>query len=174
MKRANVLLVAALLVQGACGDTNDTAAPARPASAEQPRGAAPGAPPPEPTMGADGALLPSNEKVAGLTLPRGLEPVHEADGTHRYTTSAPIEKVLAYFGPRLFTAEVERVGDGAIYRHARPLEARGSVVLLDVSVLGTSRGQVRVEVREAPPPPAEVSNTAADRAAFTKRLRALD
>ncbi len=173
MKRAHGLLLAALLAQGACRDP-EGARPTPSPPAEEARGAGPSAAPSEPTMGPDGALLPSDEKVAGLTLPRGLEPVYEADGTHRYTTSAPIEKVLAYFGPRLFTADVHRVGDGAIYRRARPLEARGAVVLMDVSVLGTSRGRVRVEVREAPPPPAEVPGTAAERAAFTRRLRALD
>jgi hypothetical protein len=101
----------------------------------------------------DGHLLPSTTKVAGLTLPRGLEPSRSTDGEHVFRSEVPLQKVLAYFGPRLFTARVDRIGGGAVYRHARPTEARGGAVDLDVSILPTSEGHTRIHIYELAAPP---------------------
>lgn len=99
-----------------------------------------------------GRLLESDTTIAGLTLPKGLEPFFEKDRRHAFRTGVPLDKLQAYFGPRLMTGEVERVGEGAIFRHAVPRDVQGGVVKLDVKVLPGSEGN-RVEIEEIPPPP---------------------
>lgn len=103
---------------------------------------------------ADGHLREGDEVIVGLTMPRGLDKQEERsrDRRHIYFTSVPIEKVVAYFGPRLFTGTVDRVGDGAIYRGARPVNVTENVVRLEVSVLAAG-SRTRVEVVELPPMP---------------------
>lgn len=102
---------------------------------------------------AEGQLRESDEVIAGLKLPRGLEVDRHADRRHVYRTSLPRAKLAAYFGPRLFTGAVDRVGsDGAIYRAATVQGARGSAVRLDVSILPIG-GRTRVEIFELPPIP---------------------
>ncbi len=136
------LTAAALVGCGGGADGASDGRPVAPAAAEE------RLPPVEELLyGSDGRLLPSGRKVVGLTLPRGLETLREDDGEYSYTTDVPITKVLEYFGPRLFTAQVDRVGTGAVYRAARPLEARGGVVLMDVSILAGSSG-TRVTLKE--------------------------
>lgn len=102
--------------------------------------------------GPDGNLRASDQVVAGLRLPLGLEHLYDQDRRHSYRTSVPIGKVIAYFGPRLMTGEVQRVGPGAIFRHAIPKGVRGGAVKLDVSILAASSG-TRVEISEIRPPP---------------------
>ena len=108
-----------------------------------------------------GELLPSKEVIAGLTLPRGLKATRMAEGKHVFHTRVPIEKVLRYFGARLITGEVKRIGPGGVYREALPKPEPGqkrsghqAFVKMDVSVLPSSRG-TRVEVSELPPPPTQ-------------------
>ncbi|MBW2377871.1 MAG: hypothetical protein JRF55_18180 [Deltaproteobacteria bacterium] len=89
---------------------------------------------------AKGGLLPSDEYVVGIRLPRGAELFRESELEHVYRILAPIDKVLAYFGPMMITGNVERRGKGAIYKRAsvrgaevklRPNEGRGQRVLPD-------------------------------------------
>ncbi len=102
---------------------------------------------------AEGQLRESDEVIAGLVLPRGLELDRHAGRRHVYRTSLPRTKLAAYFGPRLFTGAVDRVGgDGAIYRAATVQGVRGSAVRMDVSILPIG-GRTRVEVFELPPVP---------------------
>ena len=102
---------------------------------------------------AEGNLREGDEVIVGLTMPRGLDKQDRPEERrHVYYTSLPIQKVVAYFGPRLFTGAVSRVGDGAIYRGARPVGITENVVRLDVSVL-TAGLRTRVEVVELPPVP---------------------
>jgi hypothetical protein len=63
--------------------------------------------------------------------------------------------VQRYFGPRLLTGQVDRIGNGAVYRRATPRDAQGGTVYLDVSVTPTSQG-TRVDVIELPPAPAKL------------------
>lgn len=121
----------------------------------------PEVPPPRPApvqaplYDAQGVPLPSDAVVAGLRLPVGLE--EQAAGNERRHVYAsaeiPAPALLRYFGPRLNTVEVERTGARVVYRNARPRDARGGEVRLDVTIQPASRGGARVEVFERPPPP---------------------
>lgn len=109
---------------------------------------------------ADGNLLPSDIMIAGLALPRGLEerPVRGAR-RHVYRTNVPLAKVQAYFGPRLVTGHVDRLGDAAIFRRAVPRGVRGGIVHLDVGIHPIPRGGTRVEVVELAPPTPPTQNS---------------
>jgi hypothetical protein len=144
------VLASAVLVFAACGGDADESPMPRPVrEASTPRSATV-MPRIAPVRDARGRLLPSDVQVAGLTLPRGLEAVREEGGEHVYRSEESIDALLAYFGPRLFTARVEAVGTGAIYRHARPTEVPDAPVFLDVSVLPASGNGSRVHVYELP------------------------
>lgn len=113
-------------------------------------------PPPQDVVriyGADGRLLASDDFIAGVRLPRGLELVREYLGTHTYRIHAPIQKVLSYFGPMLVTGKVDRQGRGAIYRNASVRGAEISPTKVDVSILETGDGFTRIAITERPPPP---------------------
>ena len=103
---------------------------------------------------ANGALIPSDDFVAGVRLPRGLELFREERGIHVYRIRAPIGKVLSYFGPMLITGKVERQGKGAVYRTASVRGAEVSPTKVDVSILDIGNGLTRVSITELPPPPA--------------------
>lgn len=109
----------------------------------------------------DGALRESDEVVAGLTMPRGLELSYEEDRRHVYESNVPRQKLLEYFGPRLFTGAVDELGGGAVYRAATVRGEGASSVRLDVSIIRLG-SRSRVEVFELPPmpenplPPAEL------------------
>lgn len=106
----------------------------------------------EPLYAPDGSLLESDEAVAGLTLPKGLEPFRDEDRRHVYRTEVPLEKLQKYFGPRLMTGEVERIGEGAIFRNAVARDAEGAKVHMDVKIL-PGVNSTRVEIEEIPPAP---------------------
>jgi hypothetical protein len=117
--------------------------------------------------GTDGQLLESTETVAGLRLPRGLESIREEERRHVYLTDVPLTKVQRYFGPRLLTGQVDRLGEGAVYRRATPRDAQGGTVHLDVSIIPTVGG-TRVDIVELAPvptktlPPAEIERQMAE------------
>lgn len=106
---------------------------------------------------ADGVPLESDQRVAGLVLPRGLTLVEalETDRRHVYQSQIPPERLLRFFGPRLITIDIERRGQAVIYRKAQPLGVRGGVVTLDVTIEPSSQSRSRVEIVELPPPPPE-------------------
>ncbi|MEM1413419.1 MAG: hypothetical protein AAGH15_00890 [Myxococcota bacterium] len=149
--------VLALLIAfgaSACGDRVVTPpAPTGPATeAAAPTG--PREPGPDALYDAQGKLLESDEIIAGLTLPRGLKLIHRRERHHSFETRVPRAKLVAYFGPRLFTGAVEPVGDGAIYRGAVPHGVRDELaVRLDVSIVPASNRRTRVEIHAIPPAP---------------------
>lgn len=120
-------------------------------------------------FGPDGELLESDQKIAGLPLPKGLDVVREGERSHVYFTQAPLVKVQRYFGPRLTTTEVERIGAGVVYRQAIPKGVRGGQVRMDVSLLPATGGRTRVEVVELPPAPIVPDDPTARRA-MLKRI----
>jgi hypothetical protein len=129
------------------------------------------APPPRPARdrgdglyGADGVPLESDERVAGLVLPRGLEPVEELseERRHVYRSRVPPERLLRYFGPRLTTVHIQRQGPTVTYAEAVPRGVRGGVVKLDVTIRPSSSAEAVVEVYERPPPPPDGTRIPAD------------
>ena len=100
----------------------------------------------------EGRLLPSDEFVAGVRLPKGLRLYRRTEREHIYRTEVPIKKVLAYFGPMLMTGKVDRMGEGAVYRRASVLGAEMNPTKVDVSILKAG-DLTRVAITELPPPP---------------------
>ena len=120
---------------------------------------------------AAGELRESDQVVAGLRLPRGLEKKLDLDRQHVYETRVPLAKVQRYFGPRLHTGNVSRVGEGATFRGATPRGATGAVVKLDVSIVPAGEGIVQVNIYELPPAPAQARTEAEIRAIVEREER---
>lgn len=123
---------------------------------------------------AQGRLLPSDDYVVGIRLPRGSELVREQGLEHVYRVRAPIDKVLAYFGPMMITGNVERRGKGAIYKRASIRGAEVNPTKVDVSILEIGDRATRISVTELPPPPAHIPSTAETKAAASESFRLLD
>lgn len=122
----------------------------------------------------DGNLLESDVVVAGLRLPRGLEEKLVEERSHTYESRVPIEKIIAYFGPRLMTGAIDRMGSGAVFRAAEPSGARGGVVKLDVSILPMGTSRTRVAIFELPPVPENPPPEAESIRQMDEQLRQLD
>jgi hypothetical protein len=136
----------ACLTAPACGGRDENGANAE--TDRRPRAIAPArekrtAPPP--LFGPNGELLPSDKSIAGLVLPRGLVATIEEERRSVFHTQVELQKVQAYFGPKLFTGDVERVGIGATFRNAKVMDAPESALVLDVSIRPVS-GQYRTRV----------------------------
>lgn len=108
----------------------------------------------DPIYGPDGVPRESDERVAGLVLPLGLEEIEELrrERRHVYGSQVPPHKMLRYFGPRLNTVRIDRTGDQVTYRDAVPQGVRGGIVKLDVTIEPTSSHPTRVTIIERPPP----------------------
>lgn len=122
----------------------------------------------------EGRLLPSDQYVAGVRLPRGCELFVESDLRHVYRVRAPIDKVLAYLGPMMITGNVERRGKGAIYKRASVRGAEMSPTKLDVSVLDVGSSMTRISITELPPPPSYVPSAEETKAKARDSWRTLD
>lgn len=122
----------------------------------------------------EGRLLPSDQYVAGVRLPRGCELFLESDLRHVYRIRAPIDKVLAYLGPMMMTGNVERRGKGAIYKGASVRGAEMSPTKLDVSVLDLGSSMTRISITELPPPPPYVPSPEQTKAKARDSWRTLD
>lgn len=124
----------------------------------------------------EGRLLPSDDYVAGIRLPRGSELSREDGLLHVYRIRAPIERVLAYIGPMMVTGSVERRGKGAVYKRASVRGAEFNPTKVDVSVLEVGSNTTRVSIMELPPPPPREQVPSVDRtkAAAREAFRTLD
>ncbi len=91
-------------------------------------------PQPEPLYDDKGNLLPSDEVVLGLRLPRGLKLRRRVGDRWRYETAVPLAKLHWYFGTQLFTADIRRSGGATTYVAARSVTARKAHVRLDVKL----------------------------------------
>jgi len=122
----------------------------------------------------EGRLLPSDDYVAGIRLPRGAELFREDELHHVYRIRAPIDKVLAYLGPMMITGNVERRGKGAIYKRASVRGAEVNPTKVDVSVLEVGSRLTRISVTELPPPPHHIPSSDRTKAAAKESFRNLD
>lgn len=129
---------------------------------------------PQRILSIQGNLIPSDEYLVGIRLPRGMELFRADELTHVYRIRAPIDKVLAYFGPMMITGKVERRGEGAIYRQASVRGAEVNPTKVDVSILAVGRQQVRVAITELPPPARYTPSADTTRAAARDTWRMLD
>ena len=168
-------LLAAALVLGGCTSKPEPAEPA-PRPTETAEAAAESAPQPrrQRIIDPQGRLIPSDDFLAGVRLPRGMELVREEALLHVYHIRAPIEKVLGYFGPMLITGNVERRGKGAVYRGASVRGAEINPTKVDVSILDLERHRTRVAITELPPPSPHAPSDAQTKAAAMEAFRTLD
>lgn len=123
---------------------------------------------------ADGRLVASNEYVVGIPMPRGVELFRADEIHHVYRIRAPIDKVLAYFGPLMITGNVERLGKGAVYKRASVRGAEVNPTKVEVSILEVGSNLVRISVTELPPAPVQAPSAAQTKAAASKSWRMLD
>lgn len=125
---------------------------------------------------AEGRLLPSDDYIVGIRLPRGAELYREDGLLHVYRIRAPINKVLAYIGPMMITGSVERRGKGAVYKRASVRGAEVNPTKVDVSILEVGSNTTRISIMELPPPAPREHVPSADRtkAAAQESFRMLD
>lgn len=125
---------------------------------------------------AEGRLLPSDDYIVGIRLPRGAELYREDGLLHVYRIRAPIKKVLAYIGPMMVTGSVERLGKGAVYKRASVRGAEVNPTKVDVSILEVGSNTTRISIMELPPPAPREHLPSADRtkAAAQESFRMLD
>jgi hypothetical protein len=104
--------------------------------------------------GDDGALEPSDELVSGLRLPRGLKLEFKLERRWIYDTTVSLERLRAYFAPRLETGGVTPGGGALTYKHARAKESAGDIYF-DVVIGGTPAkpGHSFVDIRQYAPVP---------------------
>lgn len=121
-----------------------------------------------------GRLLPSEQYVVGVRLPRGAELSRQEGVRHVYRVRAPIDKVLAYFGPMMVTGNVERRGKGAVYKRASVRGAEISPTKLNVSILEVGPRVTRVSITALPPPPEYIPSSEQTKAAARDSFRMLD
>jgi hypothetical protein len=121
-----------------------------------------------------GKLLPSDDYIVGIRLPRGAELTRDDGLRHVYRIQAPIDKVLAYFGPMMITGNVERRGKGAVYKRASVRGAEVNPTKVDVSILEVGYSLTRISVTELPPPPKHVPSPDYTKAAAQQSFRTLD
>jgi len=176
MRRSRLLALVLLTALAGCtsrpegrseGDNADS--PSEKAGAEPAK-----APPITRNYGAQGELLPSDDYVVGIRLPRGAELFRESELEHVYRILAPIDKVLAYFGPMMITGNVERRGKGAIYKRASVRGAEVNPTKVNVSILELGRSLTRISVTELPPPPKHTPSPDQTKAAAKESFRRLD
>lgn len=142
---------------------------ARPAAEEEAR-------PPRPprTFDAQGKLIPSDEYVAGVRMPRGVELFRADELTRVYRIRSPIDRVLAYFGPMMVTGNVERLGKGAVYKRASVRGAEMSPTKVELSIQEVGSNLVRISVTKIPPPPEYAPSATQTKAEARNSWRMLD
>lgn len=121
-----------------------------------------------------GRLLASDDYVVGIRLPRGAQLFREDELRHVYRIRAPIDKVLAYFGPMMVTGNVERRGKGAVYKRASVRGAEVNPTKVDLSILDVGSSITRISVTELPPPPKYVPSSDQTKSAAKESFRRLD
>jgi hypothetical protein len=98
----------------------------------------------------NGLLLPSEQTVAGLALPRGLNQRGRFNDRWIFDTRVPLNKLHWYFGARLTGGSIKRLGRTTTYTAATPMKMGDNP--------GGSHGLVRVDVRIGPSPASDTVN----------------
>lgn len=100
-----------------------------------------------------GNLLASEQSIAGLRLPRGLQLKRKADFRYFYETEVPADKLHWYFGARLYTAKITRMSGSTTYVAAKLSDGTGGANRFDVKITPnrTPKGKTRLEIRQLMP-----------------------
>jgi hypothetical protein len=176
--RAPIVLLVSITLLAACSSKQRTeearaTAPSSDATAATTERAPEKARPPR-IFDADGKLYASQEYAGGLAMPVGVELFRADELTRVYRIRAPIDKVLAYFGPRLITGNVKRLGDGAVYKQASVKGAEVNPTKIDVSILEIGSNLVRIQIRQIPPGPEYSPSATQTKSAARDQWRMLD
>jgi len=176
MRRSELLVLSLLAALAGCTSQPERGAERR--HADSPADPAVEEPAKRPTIArrydTDGDLLPSDDYIVGIRLPRGAESSRDTELEHVYRIRAPIGKVLAYFGPMMITGSVERRGKGAVYKRASVRGSEVNPTKVDVSILEVGINLTRISVTELRPPPKYVPSSDQTRAAARDSFRRLD
>jgi hypothetical protein len=102
----------------------------------------------------NGMLLPSDQAVAGLRLPRGLKLRRTLFRHWIYETGVPLEKLKIYFGPLLYGGSLQVAGKTTSYHSAKLRSDRTGLLRLDLRILPllTDQDINLVDIREVPRP----------------------
>jgi hypothetical protein len=104
------------------------------------------APGPEPLFDVQGRLLPSGRHLEWLELPRGFEETPRSlPRRHEFEAKGvSVEQTRAYLSERMFTGQVDTLGEGFIYRAVMPLSGARDAARFDIRVMPKEQGKVVV------------------------------
>jgi hypothetical protein len=120
---------------------------------------------------AEGNLLPSNEKVAGIALPRGFKPKFVLEREWTYDGELSFNRLEQYFLQRLNATIEHPAGMLTRFTQARPVgEPNAPPVLVEVSPVPGREDWSRIHIQQPAPAPAHPLS-AAEIAADLDRTR---
>jgi hypothetical protein len=102
--------------------------------APEPAAAVAPAPRRPPLFDENGLLLPSDEVVAGLRLPRGLKLKRTLFRHWVYETKVPLDKLNIYFTPLLYGGSLRATGKITTYTSARLRSDRSGLMRVDLQI----------------------------------------
>lgn len=100
-----------------------------------------------------GNLRPSEQKVAGLALPRGLELKRETKLRHFYETEVAANKLHWYFSARLASEKIRKVSGSTTYIAAKLSDGSDSTARFDVKITPSRipKGKTHLEIQQLAP-----------------------
>jgi hypothetical protein len=120
---------------------------------------------------AEGNLIASNDKLAGITLPRGYKPKFVLEREWTYDGELPFNKLEQFFLQRLSATIEHPAGMLTRFVQARPVgESDAPPVLVEVSPVPGREDWSRIHIQQPAPAP-EHPLTAAQIAADLERTR---
>ena len=123
-----------------------------------------------------GNLLPSTTLVAGIVLPRGMQPEYTFEHEFYFRSNATLAQLQTYFGPRLLTGQVDRAGRGVVtYVNAQPKDTtKKAYVSVRIGPAPGNAKQSQVLIRETPMMPVKRPSEAESRKQLETALKYAD
>jgi len=104
----------------------------------------------------DGELIPSDQTVAGILMPRGLGEVRAVENRYYFTSSrVSFEALDRYFGKRLFTGQIERESPDSVAYIGANIKGDPKAMKVNVRIsriIGTE-GNCEVFIHQGVPAP---------------------
>lgn len=101
----------------------------------------------------DGALLPSDTKIAGVRLPRGLTQSFAREHEWYFDCSFSVEQLNQYFRSQLEVGAVHSPSNGILeYAAVSPKDSPDHPITVSMFPVPASPGRSRVRIREPLPP----------------------